>query len=240
MEVGFDAVGIAEFVQAPVGGLHLGWIQVPPPGSRGAAQAPMTERKSVSKRTSKSPRRRRLARLRLIRTRSGSQHHARIGAPPQDRVAAVEPGKGAARIGGQQPAGRVRRRGEQAVGVAHRLVERREASGSVSQGIIVRLVIGIAAETMFRRADLVEGHHVVDVEADADALADGVVVMARHQRRTLVPLGRRSDRGSRRRGKPLPAPRRAAGWRRRELRRRAQQDVDVAAALAGFAGRPSN
>jgi hypothetical protein len=53
VDPGFDAVGVAEFVHADVGGLDGGVIQVPPPGSRGSAQARMTAAKSWSRRTSK-------------------------------------------------------------------------------------------------------------------------------------------------------------------------------------------
>ena len=55
------------------------------------------------------------------------KHHARIGAPPQDRLARRVPGKDSAPVGGEESArAEVSARREQAVGLGQRLVERRE------------------------------------------------------------------------------------------------------------------
>ena len=99
-------------------------------------------------------------------------------------------------------------------------------------------MIGIAAETA-GRADLVgEGHHMVDVEADADALADGVVVMARHQRQNVGPAGQAQRRGCRRRGKPCSAPgAQRAGVVVNYVVGRSR--TSTSQPLAGFAGRPA-
>ena len=59
-----------------------------------------------------------------------AQHRARIGRPPQDRIAFVEPGKNAAPIGIEQPPRRERAAGgEQAIRIIERLVDRRKRVG---------------------------------------------------------------------------------------------------------------
>ena len=60
----------------------------------------------------------------------GEQNHARVGAPPQNRITGAEPGKDAAPVGRQQPFRRqVAAGGEQAVGLVQCVFDRRERHG---------------------------------------------------------------------------------------------------------------
>ncbi len=187
----FDTVGDAQFVHAASGAAHLGGDPRAQPGLAGRCTASMTSAKAVSKRTSKRPRRK------VLRSRVADADRVEesgpgggSGAPPQDGFASVEPREDAVAVGLEQPFGAPGRRRLRAGRSDRRArgADRRKPGAPPSSH-------GIKGASGGRSRLVLEGDHVVDIEPDADAFADCMVVGgSRTSDSTRAPLARRRVR----------------------------------------------
>ena len=113
--------------------------QVPPSSSRGAAHAVSMSTKASSKLTRTSPALQPPSQRRETWKSLHRQHHPRVGRPPQDRIAVVEPGKDAVRVGTHQRRdGQIAAGGQQTVGPTQRAFHGGNRRPGARNGIMLK------------------------------------------------------------------------------------------------------